>query len=222
MPEARLEFTENGLCRAYFAKFSWLMGLVHDIASKEAPGSAGGTLGELETEMVEDYLKRLAGSFEALSVKYLLTGLVHNKLPANLEIDQTDSGFPVFREMMALGEDGKQAQARLLDLPDRVTLKSDMIDHIAYVADLVGIDHVAIGSDFFESESPVRFHAFFRVRYPEVFGNYRLDNVYFDDFRRVEHFPALTVALLDRGFSGEDVHKILGGNFLRVFDRVWG
>ena len=41
----------------------------------------------------------------------------------------------------------------------------DMIDHIAYVADLAGVDHVGIGSDFFESESAVRFHAFFRVRY---------------------------------------------------------
>ena len=97
----------------------------------------------------------------------------------------------------------------------------DMIDHIAYVADLVGVDHVGVGSDFFESESPVRFHAFFRVRYPEVFGDYRLDNVYFDDFRRVEHFPRLTAALLERGFSPVETMKILGGNFLRVFERVW-
>jgi membrane dipeptidase len=97
----------------------------------------------------------------------------------------------------------------------------DMIDHIAYVADLVGIDHVGIGSDFFESESAVRFHAFFRVRYPEVFGGYELGNVYFDDFKRVEHFPWLTAALLGRGFSPEDTKKVLGGNFLRVFDRVW-
>lgn len=97
----------------------------------------------------------------------------------------------------------------------------DMVDHIAYVADRFGIDHVGIGSDFFESESPVRFHAFFRVRYPEVFGDYRLDNVYFDDFNRVDHFPALTAALLERGFSKEEIHQILGGNFLRVFEQTW-
>lgn len=97
----------------------------------------------------------------------------------------------------------------------------DMIDHIAYVADLIGVDHVGIGSDFFESESPVRFHAFFKVRYPEVFSAYDLSNVYFDDFKRVEHFPLLTEALLACGFSPEDTKKILGGNFLRVFDQVW-
>ena len=98
---------------------------------------------------------------------------------------------------------------------------NDMVDHIAYVADLVGVDYVGIGSDFFESESAVRFHAFFRVRYPEVFGEYRLENVYFDDFNRVDHFPLLTQTLIDRGFSPEETTKILGGNFMRVFDRVW-
>ena len=67
----------------------------------------------------------------------------------------------------------------------------------------------------------MRFHAFFRVRYPEVFGDYRLDNVNFDDFNRVDHFPRLTAALLGRGFSPEETTKILGGNFMRVFDRVW-
>ena len=98
---------------------------------------------------------------------------------------------------------------------------ADMIDHIAYVADLIGVDHVGIGSDFFESESPVRFHAFFKVRYPEVFSEYELSNVYFDEFKRVEHFPLLTQALLDRGFAADEAQKILGGNFLRVFDQVW-
>ena len=98
---------------------------------------------------------------------------------------------------------------------------NDMIDHIAYVSDLVGVDHVAVGSDFFESESAVRFHAFFNVRYPEVFEHYELSNVYMDEFRRVEHFPLLTHALHERGFSDDEVKKILGGNFLRVFERVW-
>jgi membrane dipeptidase len=97
----------------------------------------------------------------------------------------------------------------------------DMIDHIAYVADLVGIDHVGIGSDFFEAESPVRFEHFFRIRYPEVFGRYTLADVYFEEFNRVDHLPMLAEALLARGFSTGDVAKVLGANFLRVFDKVW-
>ena len=97
----------------------------------------------------------------------------------------------------------------------------DMVDHIAYVGDLIGVEHVGIGSDFFESESPVRFHAFFKVRYPEVFDAYDLSNVYFDDFKRVEHFPLLSERLGRRGFCEAEISKILGGNFLRVFDQVW-
>ena len=31
----------------------------------------------------------------------------------------------------------------------------------------------------------------------------------------------LTEALLARGFSGEDVGKVLGGNFLRAFEAAW-
>ena len=97
----------------------------------------------------------------------------------------------------------------------------DMVDHIAYVADLVGTAHVGIGSDFFEAESPVRMERFFRVRYPAMIRGYDLDTVYMDEFRRVEHLPRLTRRLLERGFSAEEVSGILGGNFQRVFAEVW-
>ena len=55
-----------------------------------------------------------------------------------------------------------------------------MIVHIAYVVNLIGINHVGIGTDFFESESPVRFNSFFKLRYPEVFCKYNFDNVNMD------------------------------------------
>lgn len=98
----------------------------------------------------------------------------------------------------------------------------DYIDHVAHIADLVGIDHVGVGSDFFEGESDVRFERFFRVRYPDVVRQYSLATVYADGFSEVAHFPRLTKRLLQRGFSESDVLKVLGGNFLRIFKRVWG
>lgn len=102
----------------------------------------------------------------------------------------------------------------------RPTLNA-VIDHMVYVADLVGVQHVGIGSDFFEGESEVRFERFFRVRYPEVIRQYTLETVYVEGFDGVACFPRLTEGLLRRGLTEEEVRKILGENFLRVFRKVW-
>lgn len=97
----------------------------------------------------------------------------------------------------------------------------DMIDHIAYVAETFGVDHVGIGSDMFEGESLVRFERFFRRRYPKIVGNYRMDTVYAEGFAVVDDFASMPEALRRRGFSAEETAKILGGNFRRVFEQVW-
>ncbi len=71
-----------------------------------------------------------------------------------------------------------------------------VIKHIDYIKNLVGVDHVAIGSDYDGGiTSPVG-----------------LENV--------SKLPNLTMALLRRGYSPGDVRKILGGNYLRVFKTV--
>lgn len=102
----------------------------------------------------------------------------------------------------------------------RPTIK-EVVDHIAYAAELVGVEHVGVGSDFFEGESLVRFEHLFRVRYPDVIRHYTLETVYTEGFDGVACFPRLTEALVARGFSDDEVLKILGGNFLRVFREVW-
>jgi membrane dipeptidase len=105
--------------------------------------------------------------------------------------------------------------------PGRRPTIDDYISHISYVAERVGIDHVGVGSDFFEGESVIRFERFFRRRYPAVVRNYTIDTVYAEGFETVGDFAALPDALRSRGFSEEDVRKVLGGNFLRVFGQVW-
>lgn len=96
------------------------------------------------------------------------------------------------------------------------------LDHVAYVADLVGAAHVAIGSDFFDGESLIRFERFFRLRYPEVIRTYTLDTVYAEGLETVDDFPSLIAGLRHRGFSDSEVRGICGGNALRVFESVWG
>jgi len=75
------------------------------------------------------------------------------------------------------------------------TIKN-VIDHIDYIKNLVGIDYIALGSDFDGIERVV---------------------VGLED---VSKFPNLTEALLRRGYSISDIKKIYGENFLRVFRQV--
>jgi membrane dipeptidase len=72
---------------------------------------------------------------------------------------------------------------------------AECIDHIVRVA---GIDHVGIGSDFDGMTLAPR------------------------GLEDVSKVPNLTAALLKRGYSDDDVRKIMGGNFLRVIKEVVG
>ncbi|HWN08991.1 MAG TPA: dipeptidase [Pyrinomonadaceae bacterium] len=73
-----------------------------------------------------------------------------------------------------------------------------LVDHIDHVVKLVGIDHVGIGSDFDGVQSTL------------------------SDLADVSELPNLTRELLRRGYSSGDIEKILGGNMLRVMEKVEG
>jgi membrane dipeptidase len=75
----------------------------------------------------------------------------------------------------------------------RPPLKS-LIDHIDHIAKVAGVDHVGLGSDFDGVSGAT----------PQGIDS-------------AADLPKITQALLDRGYSAEDIHKILGGNLLRVF-----
>jgi len=62
---------------------------------------------------------------------------------------------------------------------------------------------------------------FFRRRHPAIVGNYTMDTIYAEGFGRVDELVALLPALLRRRFAEDEVAKVLGENFLRVFARVW-
>ena len=70
---------------------------------------------------------------------------------------------------------------------------SVLMDHLDYIVKLIGVDHVGLGSDFDGMEAPPL------------------------ELNGVEDFPLVTKALLERGYSNNDIIKILGGNFIRVF-----
>jgi len=80
---------------------------------------------------------------------------------------------------------------------DRKATIRDIADQITHVAELVGIAHVGLGSDFDGLPKGIR----------PVIGS-------------PEHLEKLIEILLKRGFTDDDIFAILGGNFLRLFKTV--
>ncbi len=72
----------------------------------------------------------------------------------------------------------------------------DVLDHIDHAVQVAGVDHVGLGADMYP-------------RTPSPVG-----------IRGVHDYPHITRGLKDRGHSDEDVKKIMGGNFLRVWKQV--
>ena len=73
---------------------------------------------------------------------------------------------------------------------------ADVVAQIEHAVQVGGIDHVGIGTDFDGVECV-----------PAELGSY-------------DKFPNLTRALLEKGYTAEDIKKIYGGNLLRVMRAV--
>jgi membrane dipeptidase len=104
------------------------------------------------------------------------------------------------------------------------------VDHIAYVADLVGVDHDSLASDtqFDDDTAALQQHLDdFTAACPEICGDY-VQNVtgnvaasYPQGLTGPEDSRPITAELLRRGFTTAEVQQILGGNLMRVFREVW-
>lgn len=88
-------------------------------------------------------------------------------------------------------------RAFLVEMRDTIGAGSvaDMVDHIDYIVARIGIDHVGIGNDFNHGSG-------------------------IEGYRDASDALNLTRVLVARGYSDEDIAKIWGGNFLRVFEQA--
>lgn len=105
----------------------------------------------------------------------------------------------------------------------------DFFDQVDYMVKLVGIDHVAFGSDCSErTKTEEQWQASFGPRgiYPEVTGIlgdwFIFTQRFTEGYESLAHTGRLIDGLGARGYSEADVDKIMGGNLLRVYEDVWG
>ena len=80
---------------------------------------------------------------------------------------------------------------------DEQTPIATMVDHVEYMVRRMGIDHVALGSDFDGATMPA-------------------------ELKDAADLPALMEALRARGYEGEDLRKLAHGNWVRVLRETWG
>ena len=90
-----------------------------------------------------------------------------------------------------------------------------VVDHIERIIDVAGIDHVGLGPDFIDDY------------YNQVYGGWILPLELSESYAHAEvsrpsDLPLITEALVRRGFSEQDIRKVLGENVVRVLRDVMG
>jgi membrane dipeptidase len=144
----------------------------------------------------DELLKRIAQNGGVVMVNFYPAFLDEKVRVAGLERDEK-----LKAQRAALNEQFKGDQKRLDEELKKLndanpipnTTLSMLVDHIEHIAKVAGIDHVGLGSDFDGVPN-----------LPEGIND-------------VADLPNITYELLRRGHTDEEVLKILGGNFMRVF-----
>jgi len=174
------------------------------IATTKAPviasHSSARALTNHPRNMTDDMLRAVAKNGGVVQVNFYNAFIDQNYLnAAEAQSKDREAAVKADREKrIAAGQPTSYLDADRIErewgakLP-RPPLKS-LIDHIDHIAKVAGVDHVGLGSDFDGVSGAT----------PEGIDS-------------AADLPKITQALLDRGYSAADLHKILGGNLMRVF-----
>lgn len=101
------------------------------------------------------------------------------------------------KQLVANGMQKEYAQAMVVEKYKEESLAiqppmSMLLDHLDYIVQRIGVDHVGMGSDFDGISASPR------------------------ELTDVTSYPLITKALIEKGYSKSDINKIMGGNLLRV------
>lgn len=122
-----IDLSDAFAARRYFSKFEAITGYLGRVA---ATMEKERSLSKVEVAVLTQYLKSLATTFKALSMKYLLTGRDTGQFFGSLAFDNLESGFPVHRELLTMANDAQQADRHMRGMPSSDALKTQMVQEI--------------------------------------------------------------------------------------------
>ncbi len=102
---------------------------------------------------------------------------------------------------------------------DKKASLSNLIEHIDYIVDLTGPEHVGIGPDLLENWPEERYNCVWGAG-QDLGGKY-ITFKYPTGLESIAEIPNISVALSENGYSDAEIAGIMGGNLMRVFKAVW-
>jgi membrane dipeptidase len=177
------------------------------IATTKAPviasHSSARALTNAARNMTDDMLKAVAKNGGVVQVNFF-NGFDDENFRKAMEAQKKDQDAAIQKFIDEQKAAGKPVDYIQVDKIERAWLAkiprpplSSLIDHIDHIAKVAGVEHVGLGSDFDGVSGAT----------PQGIDS-------------AADLPKITQALLGRGYSAEDIHKILGGNLMRVFRDV--
>jgi membrane dipeptidase len=177
------------------------------IATTKAPviasHSSARALTNAPRNMTDDMLRAVAKNGGVVQVNFF-SGFVDENFFKALQAQSKDQAAAIQTYLDSLRAKGQPVNFIEVDRIEREWMAkiprppfSALVDHIDHIAKIAGVDHVGLGSDFDGVSGAT----------PQGIDS-------------AADLPKITQALLDRGYSADDIKKILGGNLLRVFRQV--
>ncbi len=164
-----------------------------------ASHSSSRALADVPRNMTDDMLRALAKNGGVVHINFFegfldrgFTDRLGAMQDAEAQQDQIEGRAPKFGDRSSVGPAVRALNAQRIAKLGRVPL-SRLLDHFDHAVKVAGVDHVGLGSDFDGADD----------QFPEGMED-------------ISKIPNLVRGLMERGYSDEDILKILGGNTLRV------
>ena len=115
--------------------------------------------------------------------------------------------------------------------PDNPPTLANFVRHIQHIAEVVGVEHIGIGTDFSVVQDEQTVRSILELskgaypetggKYAEAFGNDSASR-YPSETPTPSRFQSILEALEKGGFNPSEIEAIAGGNFMRAFGQIWG